>query len=123
MALSGSPPRAGARGRACHRPVSLSGMSRWPWMRVSTFQAVSPWRMAMMRVACMGSELPGDMDLARDGRMLREGAERGVDQHAKNGRVVGPHVFVQGRGFIDHLLPGRVAQQQAGPAPLQGGRQ
>src|SRR5256885_9923563 len=28
-------------------------MSRWPWMRASTFQAVSPWRMAMMRVACM----------------------------------------------------------------------
>jgi hypothetical protein len=26
-------------------------MSRWPWMRVFTFQAVSPWRMAMMRVA------------------------------------------------------------------------
>src|SRR2546427_8359646 len=33
--------------------MSFRGMSRWPWMRASTFQAVSPWRMAMMRVACM----------------------------------------------------------------------
>ncbi len=31
-----------ARRWPCQWPVSLRGMSRWPWMRVSTFQVVSP---------------------------------------------------------------------------------
>src|SRR5665213_492116 len=55
MAQIGSSASACAIRFACQRPVSLSGMSSWPWMRVATFQAVSPWRMAMMRVAFMGA--------------------------------------------------------------------
>src|SRR3990167_11447557 len=122
MALSGSPASARATWRACHRPMSLSGMSRWPWMRVSTFQAVSPWRMAMMRVACMGSARHGGMDLAWPGGWLREAAERRVEQHAKNGGGGGPHIFLQGRGLINHLLRCGVAQHHTGLAPVQGDR-
>jgi hypothetical protein len=38
------------------RPTSLSGTSVCPWMRFSTFQSVSPWRMMQMRVL-MGFEM------------------------------------------------------------------
>jgi hypothetical protein len=31
-------------------PEAVSLLSRWPWMRVSTFQSVSPWRTTMKRV-------------------------------------------------------------------------
>src|SRR5512133_1658815 len=53
MALMGSWGSDLARRCTCQWPLALSSMSSCPWMRVSTFQAVSPWRTAMMRVACM----------------------------------------------------------------------
>jgi hypothetical protein len=34
--------RLGDARSACQWPTSLSGMSIWPWIRASRFQAVSP---------------------------------------------------------------------------------
>src|SRR5574337_1899070 len=119
MAATGSSASAWPSWRACHRPVSLSGMSRWPWMRVSTFQAVSPWRMAMMRVAwSMVGGVSGlwqefGAQLARPLGRAWKARECLVEQHAVDGRVAGPYVLVYGRGFVHHLLAGGVAQYQA----------
>ena len=116
---SARPPRSARPGAARHRPVSLSGMSRWPWMRgVLPFQAVSPWRMATMRVACirsggvaedgtpLGQEVPVGMRtggaLGRFGK-CRRGPRR--DSARIDGRVAHPHIFVHGRGFV-HRRPG-----------------
>ena len=60
-------------------PVSLSGTSSWPWMRVSTFQAVSPWRIARMRV---GSAWPACDGSSGEPAVQRVGARvRGLGQH------------------------------------------
>src|SRR6218665_1519344 len=141
MAAIGSPARARASCSACHRPVSFSGMSRWPWMRVSTVQAVSPWRMAMVvgawlwggvwgwgmvmvGVACMWAASGGGWrqrraHLARATGGLGKAVQCGVEQHAVDGRVADPCVFMHGRGFVDDGLRGGIAQHQAYCAAVQ----
>src|SRR5437763_664531 len=42
--------RRAAIASACAIPFSVSSLSRWPWMRISTFQRVSPWRTTMKMV-------------------------------------------------------------------------
>src|SRR6218665_1433269 len=124
MAAIGSPARARASCSACHRPVSFSGTSRWPWKPVSTFQAVSPWRMATMWVACMWAASGGgwrqrQAHLARAPGGVGKAVQCGVEQHAVDGRGADPCVFMHGRGFVDDGLRGGIAQHQAYCAAVQ----
>ncbi len=64
----------------------------------------------------------GGAHLARPGGRRRESGERGVEQDAEDGWIVHPDIFIDGRGFIDDLLRGRVAQHQAGLAAVERGR-
>src|SRR6218665_2616700 len=118
MAAIGSPARERASCSARHRPVAFSGMSRWPWMRVSTVPAASPWRMAMLWVDWMWAGSGGGWGqrqarLARARGGLGKAVQCGVEQHAVDGRVADPCVFMHGRGFVDDGLRGGIAQHQA----------
>ena len=86
LAIPGDPACA-----ACQRPRSLRAMSVWPWMRVSTFQAVSPWRMATIRVACM--------------RQTGGLAPRVKTERAATAEVGAPHCPA-----FAHTVPGAVTQ-------------
>jgi hypothetical protein len=46
-------------------------------------------------------------------RRLGEARQRGIEQDAEDGRVVGPHILALGRGFVDDLLGLDIAHDDA----------
>ena len=71
--------------RAWTRPVSLRGMSVWPWSRRSAFQAVSPWRTRQIPGChcCVAVKSRGERSIAR---VLGSGASRRSPKGVFRGR-------------------------------------